>query len=168
MNPVVIIVMGVSGSGKSTVAKKLADALNAMFIDGDDLHPRANVEKMAAGLPLTDDDRAPWLQKIAQTAAEYEHQQLSVVIVCSALKRAYRDIIRQAIERGIFLFLDGDKALLTQRMQRREGHFMKVDMLDSQLATLERPQKDEVDVIAVSVTMTPEDIVSETINRLPS
>ena len=167
MNPVVIIVMGVSGSGKSTVAKKLADALHATFIDADDLHPRANVEKMAAGLPLTDDDRAPWLQKIAQTAAEYEHQQLSAVIVCSALKRAYRDIIRQAIERGIFLFLDGDKALLTQRMQSRKGHFMKVDMLDSQLATLERPQKDEVDVIAMSVTMTPEDIVSETINRLP-
>lgn len=168
MDPIVIIVMGVSGSGKSTVAKRLADALNATFIDGDDLHPKTNLAKMAAGVPLTDEDRYPWLQKIARTVAEHEHQQISAVIVCSALKRAYRDIIRQAGKRCFFLFLDGNKTLLIQRMQSREGHFMKVDMLDSQLATLERPEKDETDVIGIPITLTPEDIVRETIKRLPS
>ncbi|WP_414828861.1 gluconokinase [Alteromonas sp. H39] len=166
MKSVVIIVMGVSGSGKSTVASQLSSALGVSFIDGDNLHPRANVEKMATGTPLTDDDRFPWLQQIAQTAANYTQRGLSAVIVCSALKRAYRDIIRHACDNCVFLFLDGDRALLAKRMQNREGHFMKVDMLDSQLATLERPQDDEKDVISMPVTLTPEEIVTQTVTLL--
>lgn len=166
MKPVVIIVMGVSGSGKSTIASQLSVALDVRFIDGDDLHPRTNVEKMATGVPLTDEDRYPWLQQIAETAANYTHHGLSAVIVCSALKRAYRDIIRQASDRCVFLFLDGDRALLAERMQSREGHFMKADMLDSQLATLERPQDDEKDVIRMPVTLTPAEIVTQTVTLL--
>lgn len=168
MKSVVIIVMGVSGSGKSTVAKSLSVALNAAFIDGDNLHPSANVEKMAAGEPLTDADRYPWLEQVAQTAADHEQKGEPVVIVCSALKRAYRDIIRHATVRCVFLFLDGEKPLLAERMRSRKGHFMKAGMLDSQFATLERPQADETDVIRVPVTLSPTDIVTLTLNRLPA
>lgn len=129
-----VVVMGVSGSGKSTVGAALADALGLRFVDGDALHPAANVAKMAAGIPLDDADRAPWLDAIgAVLAAE------PVVVACSALRRVYRDHLRAAAPKLQLVFLDGSPELLASRMVARPGHFMPASLLDSQLATLEPP-----------------------------
>lgn len=133
-----VIVAGVSGSGKSTVGTALADALGAEFVDGDDLHPVANVEKMAAGIPLDDADRRPWLGLIAQRLAGEDR----IVIACSALKRSYRDLIREHAPDALFLVLSVDRATLEHRMRSRE-HFMPPSLLDSQLATLEPLEADE-------------------------
>jgi len=133
-----VVVMGVSGSGKTTVGAALADALGLRFVDGDALHPVANVAKMAAGIPLDDADRAPWLDAIGAVLAAGP-----VVVACSALKRAYRDRLRAAAPGLQLVFLDGDPALLASRMTARPGHFMPASLLDSQLATLERPEPDE-------------------------
>jgi len=133
-----VVVMGVSGSGKTTVGAALADALGLRFVDGDALHPAANVAKMAAGIPLDDADRAPWLDAIGAVLAAGP-----VVVACSALKRAYRDRLRAAAPGLQLVFLDGDPALLASRMTARPGHFMPASLLDSQLATLERPESDE-------------------------
>lgn len=133
-----VVVMGVSGSGKTTVGAALADALGLRFVDGDALHPVANVAKMAAGIPLDDADRAPWLDAIGAVLAEGP-----VVVACSALKRAYRDRLRAAAPGLQLVFLDGSPALLASRMSARPGHFMPTSLLDSQLATLERPGPDE-------------------------
>jgi len=133
-----VVVMGVSGSGKTTVGAALADALGLRFVDGDALHPAANVAKMAAGIPLDDADRAPWLDAIGAVLAAGP-----VVVACSALKRAYRDRLRAAAPGLQLVFLDGDPALLASRMTARPGHFMPASLLDSQLATLERPEPDE-------------------------
>ena len=130
--------MGVSGSGKTTVGAALADALGLRFVDGDALHPAANVAKMAAGIPLDDDDRAPWLDAIGSELAAGP-----VVVACSALKRAYRDRLRDAAPSLQLVFLDGSPQLLASRMAARPGHFMPTTLLDSQLATLERPGPDE-------------------------
>jgi gluconokinase len=133
-----VVVMGVSGSGKSTVGAALADALGIPFVDGDALHPAANVAKMAAGIPLDDADRAPWLDAIGALLARGP-----VVVACSALKRAYRDRLRAAAPSLVLVFLDGSRELLADRMAARPGHFMPPALLDSQLATLERPALDE-------------------------
>jgi carbohydrate kinase (thermoresistant glucokinase family) len=133
-----VVVMGVSGSGKSTVGAALADALGVRFVDGDSLHPAANVAKMAAGIPLDDADRAPWLDAVAAVLAEG-----SVVIACSALRRVYRDRLRAAAPTLELVFLDGSRQLLASRMAARPGHFMPTALLDSQLATLEVPGDDE-------------------------
>lgn len=139
--------MGVSGSGKTTVGAALADALGLRFVDGDALHPAANVAKMAAGIPLDDADRAPWLDAIGAVIATGP-----VVVACSALKRAYRDRLRAAAPELQLVFLDGSRELLASRTAARPGHFMPASLLDSQLATLERPDPDEhpvtVDVVA--------------------
>lgn len=155
-----IIVMGVSGSGKSTVGAALARALNIKFIDGDDLHPRANIEKMARAEPLNDDDRAPWLQRINDAAFSFTHKNEGGVIVCSALKKAYRDAIRQDNSNLVFVFLEGDQAMITMRMMQRQGHFMKPGMLDSQFATLERPSEQEADVLTISAEPAVDEIVN--------
>lgn len=155
-----IIVMGVSGSGKSTIGAELARALKIKFIDGDDLHPRANIEKMAAGHPLNDDDRAPWLQRINDAAFSFTHKQEGGVIVCSALKKAYRDAIRRDNQNMVFVFLDGDQAMISERMRQRKGHFMKPGMLDSQFAALQRPGDDEADVVTISIAPPVEEVVS--------
>jgi gluconokinase len=133
-----VVVMGVSGSGKTTVGAALADALGLRFVDGDALHPAANVAKMAAGIPLDDVDRWPWLDAIGAVLAE-----APVVVACSALKRAYRDRLRAAAPGLQLVFLDGSPALLASRMTARPGHFMPPSLLDSQLATLERPDPNE-------------------------
>lgn len=148
-----VVVMGVSGSGKSTVGRDLADALGVPFVDGDGLHPPANVAKMSAGVPLDDDDRAPWLDAIAARLAAGP-----VVIACSALKRAYRDRLRAAAPQLRLVFLHGDRATLLPRMAR-PGHFMPASLLDSQLATLEAPDPDE-HAIELDVSAPPGDLVA--------
>jgi gluconokinase len=131
------VVMGVSGSGKSSVGSGIATELALPFIEGDVLHQESNVQKMASGIPLTDKDRWPWLARIGTELAKTEH---GVVVSCSALKRIYRDRLRQAAGGPLaFIFLDGSPAVLRDHMSKRTGHFMPVSMLDSQLATLESP-----------------------------
>lgn len=166
MTGIRIIVMGVSGSGKSTVGELLAQQLDAIFIDGDTLHPQANVDKMAAGQPLNDCDRLPWLNQINQQLKVFETSNQSGVMVCSALKRQYRQILRQGLSNLLFLFLDGDEDTITQRMRDRQGHFMKACMLASQFSILERPSADECDVITVNVNQTPKEIVATMLAQL--
>lgn len=132
--------MGVSGSGKSTVGIALATRLGVPFVDGDDLHPPANVAKMASGTPLEDADRWPWLALVGAALAEAP---AGLVVACSALKRSYRDAIRAVAHDVRFVYLRVDRDELEQRMAHRPGHFMPVALLDSQLATLEEPADDE-------------------------
>ncbi len=135
------VVMGVSGSGKSTIAEKLATVLGATYLDADDFHPSENVVKMAHGEALTDKDRWPWLKSFAQTMAQQEGM---VIGACSALKRSYRECINQAAgESVLFIYLDGDKQLIRRRMAERENHFMPESLLESQFAALERPTPTE-------------------------
>ena len=143
MNDWRIVVMGVSGCGKSSVGIALAEALGARFIDGDDLHPEANKAKMSAGIPLDDSDRWPWLDLVGQELAAGS----ATVIACSALKRAYRDRIRTAAPNTFFVHLDGSREILAQRLGARTGHFMPVTLLDSQLAILEPLGSDEASVV---------------------
>ena len=132
-----VVVMGVSGSGKSSVGSGIAATLGLPFIEGDLLHPQSNVQKMASGIPLTDEDRWPWLDKIGVELARAEK---GIVISCSALKKIYRDRLRQAAGGPLaFIFLDGSLDILRDHMGKRTGHFMPLSMLDSQLATLEPP-----------------------------
>ena len=135
------VIMGVSGSGKTTVGRALAAALGCPFLDGDDFHPPENVAKMARGIPLTDADRAPWLRRLATLIEQHLEERQDVVMACSALKRAYRQVLR-VDERVRFVFLHGEFDLLQQRLEQREGHFMQADMLESQLAALEVPAPD--------------------------
>jgi len=137
-----IVVMGVSGCGKSTVGRALADVLGWDFLDADDFHPSANVRKMAAGIPLTDGDRAPWLEILRGALAERLQQGTGVVLACSALCRRYRDILRQAGDVR-FAHLRVERAELAARLAGRQGHFFATALLDSQLATLEPLEPDE-------------------------
>jgi gluconokinase len=163
--PTAIIVMGVSGSGKSTIGVALAQALGWEFKDGDAFHPPANVAKMRAGAPLTDADRWPWLDAIARYAAGLEAGGGHVVIACSALKRAYRDRLRAAGARLRFVHLAGSYDLIDGRMKARRDHFMPASLLQSQFATLEPPDPDER-AITVSVADLPETIVREILAAL--
>jgi carbohydrate kinase (thermoresistant glucokinase family) len=158
-----LVVAGVSGSGKSTVGELLAESLGVPFADADDLHPEANVRKMAAGHPLDDEDRRPWLQRVGEALAQAEGTGL--VIACSALKRAYREAILAAEPRARFVLLDGSRELLEQRMAHRQGHFMPTTLLDSQLATLEPLEPDEPG-ITIGIDQSPEAIVAETRAKL--
>jgi carbohydrate kinase (thermoresistant glucokinase family) len=157
--PPVLLVMGVSGSGKTTVGKALAGALAWPFQEGDDLHPPANIAKMAAGQPLTDDDRAPWLAAIARWLDGQAIRGEPGVITCSALKRAYRDTLRKDRPQLWLVFLEGSRSVLAERLARRHGHFMPPSMLDSQLADLETPGEDEP-VIDIDIEAPVEDQVS--------
>lgn len=141
-----ILVMGVCGCGKSSLGQGLAQALGLDFLEGDDLHPEANVRLMAAGTPLTDADRAGWLDALAERLAAVPAGQ-GVVLACSALKRAYRDRLRQAAPGLETVYLHGDAALLARRLQARQGHYMPASLLPSQLATLEPPTADEHPVV---------------------
>lgn len=143
----IVVVMGVASAGKTRVAKALSDRTGWPRIEGDDLHPESNRVKMTAGTPLTDDDRWPWLDAIGTEMAGHAAAGTSVVVTCSALKRAYRDRLRNACPDVRFLFLHGPRWLLEKRMNGRKGHFMPPALLPSQLATLELPGKDEPDVI---------------------
>ncbi|TDQ59759.1 gluconate kinase (SKI family) [Mesocricetibacter intestinalis] len=144
------ILMGVSSTGKTSVGTAIAEKLGLKLIDGDDLHPRANIIKMASGQPLNDEDRAPWLERIRDAAFSLEQKSEKGIIICSALKKKYRDQIREGNDVK-FIFLKGDFDLVLARMQKRQGHYMKADMLRSQFATLEIPQAEETDVYAVDI-----------------
>lgn len=160
--PPLVVVMGVSGSGKSTVGAALARRLGVPFLDGDDLHPEANVRKMASGHPLTDADRWPWLARVGRALAAAGTTGL--VIACSALRHSYRDAIRAEEPRAFFLHLSGDRQVLSARLAGRHGHFMPPALLDSQLETLE-PLAGEQG-FAVDISASVEEIVAAALARL--
>jgi len=147
--------MGVSGAGKTTVGSLLAQELHWDFADADDFHSVANIEKMSAGIPLTDADRAPWLDTLRALVARWIAENKNAVLACSALKRSYRSLL-QVDERVHFVYLKGDR-VFSQRLLERHHHYMKQQMLDSQLLTLEPP----LDAIVVDANATPESIASE-------
>ncbi|HLG47251.1 MAG TPA: gluconokinase [Reyranella sp.] len=161
----IAIVMGVSGSGKTTVAAMLAGALGVAFLEGDDLHPRSNVEKMRSGTPLTDADRWPWLRAIAARIDQWRAEGKAGVVTCSALKRSYRDVLIGARPEVRLVYLRGSRKLIHERMAARHEHFMPVGLLDSQFATLEEPGPDERPIV-VDVGGTPDQIVAEILRQL--
>lgn len=153
-----ILVMGVSGSGKSHVGRQVAAAMGATFLDGDDYHSSGNIAKMSRGQPLNDGDREAWLATLADLYREYQSQGISLVIGCSALKHRYRDQLRTATPRLDILYLHGDRNVLVDRLERRSEHFFTgTHMLDSQLATLEVPSREEA--FRGDIRDTPRDIV---------
>ncbi|MGW1957442.1 gluconokinase [Streptomyces sp. NPDC001920] len=154
-SPHVVVVMGVAGTGKTTIGRLLAARLGVPYAEGDDFHPRANIDKMSAGTPLDDADRWPWLDAIGAWANG--RAGLGGVVSCSALKRSYRDRLRAAAPGVVFLHLTGDRALIEDRMSHRQGHFMPTALLDSQFATLQPLGPDEAGV-AVDVVGSPEEI----------
>jgi gluconokinase len=159
----VLVIMGVSGSGKSTVAGILAGQLGWDLEEGDDLHPPANVEKMAAGTPLTDDDRWPWLDRVADWIRDHTRAGLPGIITCSALKRIYRD--RMSGDDVVFVHLTGSKDTISHRLAARTDHYMPTTLLDSQISTLEPPGPDE-NIIVIDVGRKPADEAAEIITRL--
>jgi carbohydrate kinase (thermoresistant glucokinase family) len=162
--PLRLIVMGVSGCGKSTMAAALSERLGLDMIDGDDLHLPESVAKMRAGIALQDDDRWPWLERIGNYLSQPHAQ--GRVVACSALKRIYRDRIREQAGDVCFVFLDGDFDLIQKRMHQRVGHYMQPGLLDSQFRTLEKPQADEPDVIRLPITEPVQDMVEQALNAL--
>jgi len=158
------VVMGVAGSGKTSIGAALAHALDVEFVDGDDFHSPENIRKMAAGIPLTDDDRSGWLRTLASRLRDAENAGNGVVIACSALKRAYRDVLRGGAGDVRFIYLKGSRELIAQRLASRGGHFMHASMLDSQFAILEEPTPDE-DAWVVAITQSPEQIVANLVTR---
>ena len=163
--PQVLVVMGVAGSGKTTIAVPLARRLGWSFMEGDDLHPPANVAKMHSGRPLNDEDRWPWLDAVAGWIDARLAAHEPGIITCSALKRSYRDRIIGARKGVRLIFLHADRALLAERLARRTGHFMPPSLLDSQIATLEPPTADERP-ISVDLGPAPDVIVEEIIAAL--
>jgi gluconokinase len=163
--PLIVVVMGVSGSGKSTVAALLAAALGCQFQEGDDLHPPENVEKMRSGTPLTDADRMPWLRKIAEEIDGWRTRGECGVLTCSALKRSYRDLIIGDRQDVVLIYLKGSPDLIHRRMAARHEHFMPIALLDSQFATLEEPPPDEHPII-VDVGGNPPDIAHAIVRQL--
>jgi gluconokinase len=154
----VILLMGVSGSGKTTVGQLLASQLGWEFADGDDYHPAANIEKMRSGIPLNDAERAPWLEALRVLIAGWITAGKNAVLACSALKGTYREILRLASDVRI-VYLKGTPQLLQQRLHARVGHFMTERMLQSQLATLEEPQNE--DAVVVDISQPPAEIAAE-------
>lgn len=163
--PVIAVVMGVSGSGKTTVSALVAAALGCQFQEGDDLHPAANVEKMHGGTPLTDADRLPWLRKIAEEIDSWRARGESGVLTCSALKRSYRDIIIGDRPGVTLVYLKGSYDLIRRRMTARHEHFMPVALLDSQFATLQEPTPDEHPII-VDAGNRPAEIAAGIVHQL--
>ncbi len=166
-----IVVMGVSGAGKSRVGEALAGRLGLRFVDADSLHDAAAVAKMRRGVALTDDDRWPWLDRVGATlagpqAASDATNAQGVVVACSALRRIYRDRLRQACSGLRFVFLDGEVGLIELRMRERQGHYMPVALLRSQMQALERPGADEADVLRVDIALAVEDIVDQAARNL--
>ena len=157
--------MGVSGCGKSTVGHLLAGRLAVPFVEGDELHSAANVAKMAAGQPLTDQDRVGWLQALSQRLQQAVQQEQGVVVACSALKKAYRDVLRQGASDVLFVHLQGRPEVLAQRMQQRTAHYMPPSLLQSQLAILEPPQADEV-ALTLDMSLPPEQQCKQVVQYL--
>lgn len=160
-----VVVMGVSGSGKSTVARELAGRLAVDFLEGDDFHPAQNVARMASGVALTDEDRQGWLETLAARLTMAKAQGQGLVISCSALKRSYRDILRKGAPNLLLVHLRGDYDVLAARMERRASHYMPSSLLDSQFATLEPPGADE-NALTLDVEQSVELIVSAIVGRL--
>ena len=160
------ILMGVSSTGKTSVGTEVAHRLGIKLIDGDDLHPRANIIKMSEGHPLNDEDRAPWLERIRDAAFSLEHKSEVGIIVCSALKKKYRDQIRDGNSNVKFLFLHGSYDVILERMRQRKGHYMKESMLKSQFETLEVPGADEPDVIPIDINAPFDEVVERCIQVL--
>ena len=158
--PVHVVVMGVSGSGKTTVAAILQDRMGWEFAEADEFHPQANIDKMNNGIPLTDEDRWPWLNTIRDWMTNQEKQGKSTVVTCSALKYSYRDVLRRGTAPVIFMHLDGDRELLASRLAARTDHFMPASLLDSQYATLEELRTDELGAV-VDIAGSPAEIASE-------
>ncbi|MFF2202592.1 gluconokinase [Streptomyces sp. NPDC058145] len=161
--PQVVVVMGVAGTGKTTIGPLLAARLGVPYAEGDDFHPRANIEKMTAGVPLEDADRWPWLEAIGHWADG--RSGLGGVVSSSALKRSYRDRLRAVAPGVVFLHLTGDRELIEDRMSHRQGHFMPTALLDSQFATLQPLEPDEAGV-AVDVSGSPEEITARAVRAL--
>jgi len=152
----IVIVMGTTGSGKTTIGRLVAERRGWDFVDADDFHPPANVEKMKHGIPLTDADRMPWLQALHEKIVQWNSENRNVVLACSALKQSYRDELRASS--GVkFVYLKGNYELFSKRVLARKGHFAKQDMLASQFADLEEP----TDAITVDATESPEEIVAK-------
>jgi len=162
-SPKIIILMGVSGTGKSTLGAALARATHLPFIDGDDLHPQANVEKMARGEALGDADRLPWLERIRDTAVACVRERAGVIVACSALKKTYRALLRGTPYPTYFVYLTGERDLLAARLEERRGHFMGAGMLQSQLDALESPEG-EAGVVCVSVAQSTEEQVERVLD----
>jgi carbohydrate kinase (thermoresistant glucokinase family) len=159
----IVLVMGVSGSGKSTIGRMLADALGAEFLEADSFHSPENVAKMAGGVPLQDADRWPWLDAIGSSIAKLRQEGKSVVLACSALKEAYRRrLFDRAGEEAKVVFLSGGADLIAKRMGGRQGHYMPPALLPSQLATLEPPKA----AIRIDIAQAPERILAQVLNRL--
>ena len=161
----IAVLMGVSGSGKTTIARGVAEREGWLLVEGDAFHPPANVAKMHAGTPLTDEDRSPWLRAIAHEIDAMRAQGQSAVVACSALKRAYRDILIGDRSDVILVYLQGSKALIAERLAARKGHFMPAALLDSQFATLEEPSEDEHAVV-VSIAPAADAIVEDVVRQL--
>lgn len=159
------VMMGVCGSGKTLIGAELARALDLEFVEGDDLHPLDNVQRMAAGIPLTDADRHGWLLEIATRLREAKRTGVGLVVACSALKRSYRDLLRAGGAADVqFVHLSGSRALLAERLAQRRGHFMPPALLDSQLAILEQPTPDERAWVC-DIHETPQAIIADLLAR---
>ena len=159
-----VVVMGVSATGKTTVGEQLAEELGCEFVEGDSLHPRRNIEKMEHGTPLTDDDRWPWLEAIAEMVAVRDHEGISTVVTCSALKRSYRDLLAGAAP-TFFVHLHAPFEVLEKRMAHRTKHFMPTSLLRSQFDTLEPLGDDEAGAV-VDVTPPLDEVVEEAVNAV--
>ncbi|NTX31643.1 gluconokinase [Burkholderia pyrrocinia] len=160
----ILIAMGVSGAGKSRIGEMLAERLSCSYTDGDAFHSAANKEKMHHGIPLTDDDRWPWLRAIREAIEEKQRAGETAVFTCSSLKRSYRDVLRGADTDVRFVYLQGSFEVLHERLKTRTGHFFDPSLLKSQLDTLEEPGPDEA--IVVSIELTPEQIVDQVMVKI--
>jgi gluconokinase len=157
--------MGVAGSGKSEIGKRLATRLQRKYVEGDDYHPQQNLDKMAAGIPLTDADRHAWLLALQQILRQAASEGRAIVLSCSALKRRYRDLLREGDPISTFVHLQGERSLIAARMRSRTGHFMPIDLLDSQFRDLEPLQPDEAGIV-VEIDKDPDRIVDEIADAL--
>jgi gluconokinase len=160
----ILIAMGVSGAGKTLIGEMLAERLHCAFTDGDAFHSAANKEKMHHGIPLTDEDRWPWLKTIRAAIEEKQKAGETAVFTCSSLKRSYRDILRAGDKDVCFVYLQGSREVLSERLGHRTGHFFDPSLLQSQLDTLEEPGDDEA--VTVSIDLTPEQIVDEVLRQV--
>ncbi|WP_262281818.1 gluconokinase [Micromonospora sp. MA102] len=160
-----VVVMGVSGAGKTTVARGISELTGLRFAEADEFHSAANVARMRAGVPLDDADRWPWLRALAGWMADRHAEGVSTVLTCSALKRAYRDVLRQGPAEVEFLHLDGTAELIRDRLDRRVGHYMPASLLDSQRAILEHLEPDEAGVV-LEVAAAPDELVRAAVSRL--
>jgi gluconokinase len=166
-NTGIYVMMGVAGSGKTRIGRAFASAIGVPFLEGDDFHPAVNVERMSRGIALTDDDRAGWLATLGRRVHEASEEGTGLVVTCSALKRAYRDVLRAAAPAGrvTFVYLRGPHDLIAERLAARRGHFMPATLLDSQFAALEEPTVDER-VWMIDVGATPDDIIDMLLARV--